>query len=376
VKVTIIGAGPAGLAAAGALKQKGIQSTVLEQGDQVGNSWRGHYERLHLHTLRRLSGLPGYPIPVEMGKWVARGDLVRYLEEYASKFHLEVRSGIEVQRIERDERGWLVRTKTGDHAADRVVMATGYNRTPRLPEWPGMERYEKELIHSARYRNATPYKDRKVLVVGSGNSGAEIAVDLLEGGAKEVMVSIRTPPNIQRREFLGIATQQVGILAEKLPVKLADRISLALQKLAIGDLRRYGLDPPTRGALSRIYEDAQIPLIDVGFLDALKRRRLTVVPAVEGFASQSVRLAGGIDIEVDAVIAATGYTRGLEAIVGHLGVLNQDGTPEPSGGASSPKAPNLYFIGYCNAPGGLLRRIRIEAEAMAEAVGREPKPAA
>ena len=190
------------------------------------------------------------------------------------------------------------------------------------------------------------------------------------------MVSIRTPPNIQRREFLGIATQQVGILAEKLPVKLADRISLALQKLAIGDLRRYGLDPPTRGALSRIYEDAQIPLIDVGFLDALKRRRLTVVPAVEGFASQSVRLAGGRDIEVDAVIAATGYTRGLEAIVGHLGVLNQDGTPEPSGGASSPKAPNLYFIGYCNAPGGLLRRIRIEAEAMAEAVGREPKPAA
>jgi len=376
VKVTIIGAGPAGLAAAGALKQKGIQSTVLEQGDQVGNSWRGHYERLHLHTLRRLSGLPGYPIPVEMGKWVARGDLVRYLEEYASKFHLEVRSGIEVQRIERDERGWLVRTKTGDHAADRVVMATGYNRIPILPEWPGMGHFEIELIHSAEYRNAAPYRDRKVLVVGSGNSGAEIAVDLVEGGAKEVTVSIRTPPNIQRREFLGIATQQVGILAEKLPVKLADRISLALQKLAIGDLRRYGLDPPTRGALSRIYEDAQIPLIDVGFLDALKRRRLTVVPAVEGFAPQSVRLAGGIDIEVDAVIAATGYTRGLEAIVGHLGVLNQDGTPEPSGGASSPKAPNLYFIGYRNAPGGLLRRIRIEAEAMAEAVGREPKPAA
>ena len=213
-------------------------------------------------------------------------------------------------------------------------------------------------------------------MVGSGNSGAEIAVDLVEGGAQEVLVSIRTPPNIQRREFLGIATQQVGILAEKLPVSLADRISLALQKLAIGDLRPYGLDPPKAGALSRIYDDAQIPLIDVGFLDALKQRRLTVVPAVEGFRSRSVRLAGGRDVEVHAVIAATGYSRGLEPLVGHLGVLNQDGTPDPSGGSTSPKAPGLYFIGYRNSPGGLLRRIRIEAEAMAEMVTRALPPAA
>jgi putative flavoprotein involved in K+ transport len=376
MKVTIVGGGPAGLAAAGALKQRGIQSTVLEQGDKVGTSWRGHYERLHLHTIRRLSGLPGHPIPTEMGKWVARDDLVRYLEDYAAKFDLEIRPGIGVQRIDPDERGWLVRTASGDHPTDKVVMATGYNRTPVLPDWPGKDRYEGELIHSAQYRNAAPYRGKRVLVVGSGNSGAEIAVDLVEGGAREVLVSIRTPPNIQRREFLGIATQQVGILAEKLPVKLADRISLALQKLAIGDLRPYGLDPPKTGALSRIYEDAQIPLIDVGFLDALKQRRLTVVPAVDGFESRQIHLSGGTQLEVDAVIAATGYSRGLEPLVGHLGILNGDGTPVPSGRETSPIAPGIYFIGYRNAPGGLLRRIRMEAEAMADTVSQAIAPAA
>jgi putative flavoprotein involved in K+ transport len=376
MNVTIIGGGPAGLAAAGALKQKGIQSTILEQGQKVGTSWRGHYERLHLHTLRQLSGLPGHAIPAEMGKWVARGDLVRYMEDYARTFDLDIRSGTSVKCVDRDERGWLVRTATGDLSADRVVLATGYNRTPLLPGWPGLDAYQNELIHSAEYRNPAPYKDRSVLVVGSGNSGAEIAVDLVEGGAKEVLVSIRTPPNIQRREFLGIATQQVGILAEKLPVKLADRISLALQKLAIGDLRPYGLEPPTSGAMSRIYEDAQIPLIDLGFLDALKQRRLTVVPAVEGFTARHVKLKGGRQLQVDAVIAATGYSRGLEPLVGHLGILRPDGTPEPSGGESSPKAPGLYLIGYRNAPGGLLRRIRIEAEAIAETVSRSVDTAA
>ena len=376
MKVTIIGGGPAGLAAAGALQQRGIQSTILEQGDRVGTSWRGHYERLHLHTVRRLSGLPGHPIPEAMGKWVARGDLVRYLEEYAERFDLDIRSQTHVQCIERADHGWRIKTATGDDTADQVVMATGYNRMPVLPDWPGKDGYQRELIHSSQYRNATIYKGGKVLVVGSGNSGAEIAVDLVQGGAREVLVSIRTPPNIQRREFLGIATQQVGILAEKLPVKLADRISLALQKVAIGDLRPYGLDPPRTGALSRIYEDAQIPLIDVGFLDALKQRRLTVVPAVKGFTVDHVNLADGTEVEPDAVIAAAGYSRGLEPLVGHLEVLRTDGTPEPSGGETSPNAPGLYFIGYRNTPGGLLRRIRIEAEAMATAVSRAASTAA
>jgi len=382
VKILVIGGGPGGLAVAGALKRKGIASTVLEQGSGVGTSWRGHYERLHLHTVRGLSALPGRAIPAAMGRWVARDDLVRYLEDYAGRFELEIRFDTEVSRLDpadpaqlpagNDSR-WIVRTSKGDREAATVVLATGYNRVPLLPGWPGLKEYGGELLHSARYRNAEPYRGRSVLVVGSGNSGAEIAVDLVEGGAREVLVSIRTPPNIQRREFLGIPTQVIGILGEKLPLALADGISLALQKVAVGNLSSYGIDPPRRGALSRIYDDARIPLIDAGFLKVLRAGQLAVVPAVEAFSGDEVILAGGGRLRVDAVIAATGYSRGLEPLVGHLGLLTAKGLPEVNGGRPSPKAPGLYFNGYRNSPGGLLRQLRRDAEAIAEAVeGHRP----
>ena len=361
---------------AGALKRRGIACTILEQGPSVGSSWRGHYERLHLHTVRSLSALPGLPIPASMGRWVGRADLVRYLEDYAGRFDLQVRCDTEVSRIDRADPShypagagvrWVVRTSRGDREAATVVLATGYNRVPLLPDWPGRSEYGCELVHSAGYRNAELYRGRSVLVVGSGNSGAEIAVDLVEGGAKEVLVSIRTPPNIQRREFLGIPTQVVGILGDKLPLPLADAISLALQEVAVGDLTRYGIERPRRGALSRIYEDAQIPLIDAGFLKALRAGQLSIVPAVEGFAGEEVILAGGGRLRVDAVVAATGYSRGLEPLVGHLGLLTGKGLPVVSGGSTSPTAPGLFFNGYRNSPGGLLRQLRIDAEAIARA---------
>jgi putative flavoprotein involved in K+ transport len=327
--------------------------------------------------VRSLSGLPGRPIPDQMGKWVAREDLVAYLEDYARHFELEIHFNVRLEKVSPDpDGGWQLQTSAGDRAASKLILATGYNREPVLPEWPGAGAFAGELIHSSCYRNAEPYRGRRVLVVGSGNSGAEIAVDLVEGGAGEVLVSIRTPPNIQRREVLGIPTQVVGILASKLPVPVADRISLALQRVGIGDLRPYGIDPPTRGALSRIYEDAQIPLIDMGFLDVLRARRLTVVPAVERFDGKDVVLAGGSRVQPEAVVAATGFDRALEPLVGHLGVLKPDGVPVVSGGETSPRAPGLHFLGYVNSPGGLLRQIRIDARAIAEAIAAPQRSAA
>ncbi|HVD00273.1 MAG TPA: NAD(P)/FAD-dependent oxidoreductase [Candidatus Dormibacteraeota bacterium] len=252
--VAVVGGGPAGLATAGALHQRGIGSRVLEAGSSVGTSWRNHYDRLHLHTVRSLSALPGRPIPREMGRWVARGDLLRYLEDYAREQALEVETGIEVTRVDRRDRGWLLRTSGGDRAAVAVVIATGYNRSPILPAWPGRKDFEGQVIHSSRYRNPGPFTGKQVLVVGSGNSGAEIAADLVDGGASEVLISIRTPPNIQRREFLGIPTQVLGILLGGLPARAVDSISLLLQKVAlrppslrVGPARQGRLQPDLPG---------------------------------------------------------------------------------------------------------------------------------
>lgn len=182
--VYVIGGGPGGLAAAAALRARGVRTVVLEKSENVGASWRRHYDRLHLHTTRRRSALPGLAMPRRFGRWVSRDDVVRYLEKYVEHHELEVVTGVEVSRIDRtaDGTGWQLTATGGRVLTGRaVVVATGYNHTPRTPDWPGRDTFTGELTHASEYRNPAPYAGKDVLVVGIGNTGAEIAVDLVEG---------------------------------------------------------------------------------------------------------------------------------------------------------------------------------------------------
>jgi putative flavoprotein involved in K+ transport len=207
--VVIVGAGPAGLAAAATLRARGIDATILERAEHVGEQWRTRYDRLHLHTIRWLSNLPGYRIPREFGRWVARDQFVQYLEHYTAHYGLEPRFGVEATRIDRDDGHWTVRTSAGTIPARIVVVASGFTRVPYLPRWPGT--FDGPMVHSAEYRNPRPYRGQNMLIIGVGNSGTEIAVDLVEGGAGRVRVAVRTPPNIFRRDTQGFPTQLVGI---------------------------------------------------------------------------------------------------------------------------------------------------------------------
>jgi len=206
-----------------------------------------------------------------------------------------------------------------------------------------------------------------VLVVGTGNSGAEIAVDLADGGARRVRVAVRTPPNILRREVLGVSSQRLGVLLRHAPVAIVDPIASVVARLTVGDLTPYGLRPSPRGTYTRARE-GQIPILDVGFIDALKQGRVTVVPAVRGFDGRDVLLEGGDRIQPDAVIAATGYVRGLERLVGSLGVLNDRGLPLVHGAATHPSAPGLHFIGFSNPISGNLRELALDARRIAKAL--------
>lgn len=182
--VYVIGGGPGGLAAAAALRAQGARAVVLEKSENVGASWRRHYDRLHLHTTRRWSALPGLTMPRRFGRWVARDDVVRYLEKYVEHHELEVVTGVEVTRVDRasDGTGWQLTASGGRVLTGRaVVVATGYNHTPRIPDWAGRDTFTGELLHASDYRNPAPYAGKDVLVVGIGNTGAEIAVDLVEG---------------------------------------------------------------------------------------------------------------------------------------------------------------------------------------------------
>jgi hypothetical protein len=358
-----VGAGPAGLAAAAEARRNGLTAQILDAAEAVGASWRGHYDRLRLHTTRGLSGLPGVPIPARLGRWVARDDFIAYLEHYARKITVPIRLGVRVERIEAAPSGWRLITNAGELEAGQVVIATGHNHTPRLPDWPGEAAFTGELIHSSAYRKPAPFRGRDVLVVGAGNSGAEIAADLVEGGAGKVWISIRTPPNIVRRDGPGgIAPQYLGILMRPLPLKIVDPLSLLVQKLVIGDLSRYGIAAPATGVATRVL-DGHIPLIDVGFLAQLKAGRVEVVPGITGFEGGEV-VCGERHLKADAVIAATGYSPGLEPMLGHLGVLDANGRPCFHAPQCSPQAAGLFFIGYSNPISGNLREIARDARAL------------
>ncbi|WP_328913960.1 MULTISPECIES: flavin-containing monooxygenase [unclassified Streptomyces] len=367
----VIGAGPGGLAAAAALGQRGLRPLVLERGEQLGASWRGHYDRLRLHTTRRLSSLPGMPIPRAYGRWVGRDDLVRYLEQYAEHHDLEIATGIQVDRVEKAEAGWELPATGGRVLATPVVVvATGHNHTPYIPDWKGRNTFSGDLLHASVYRNAAPYGGRDVLVVGAGNSGAEIAVDLMEGGAGRVRLSVRTPPHILRRSTAGWPAQASGILCRRLPTGLVDHLAPLVARAGVPDLSAYGLPRPKTGLYSRV-RDGAIPVQDAGLIDAVRSRQVEPVAAVEEFDGDKVRLADGSEISPEVVVAATGYRRGLESLVGHLGVLDERGRPVAHGPRTAPGAPGLYFTGFTNPISGMIREMAIDARRIARAATRD-----
>lgn len=371
VTTVVIGAGPGGLAAAAEVKRAGVEAVVIDKADRVGSSWAGHYDRLHLHTSRALSGLPGFRIPRRYGRWVARDDVLRYLAEYATVHDLDVRLGVAASSVESGEDGWQVAWSRGDEhgviAADAVVIATGYNHSPKITEWPGLDTYPGTVVHSNAYRNPESLAARDVLVVGPGNSGAEIATDLAEAGAT-VSLAVRTPPNIVRRAVLGVPSQALILSMAAFPLRVQDALAGGMQRLAVGDLSTYGIPKAPRGIATQQARDDVTPTLDVGLLRALKAGRVTVVAAVSGFTPDAVVLADGTELHPDAVVLATGYRRGLEALVGGLGVLDRNGRPLVNAEMQLSAHPGLFFLGYSNPLTGNLRQLGIDARKIATAI--------
>jgi putative flavoprotein involved in K+ transport len=373
-QVLVVGAGPAGLATAACLRRRGVDPLLVDRNAAVGDSWRWRYDRLHLHTPRVQSHLPGLRIPPRFGRWVSRDDFVTYLGGYARYHGLQPRTGVEVHGLERRDGSWVADTPVGELVARQVVVATGYNHTPHTPDWPGSATFTGELLHASRYRNAAPYRGRDVLVVGTGNTGAEIAADLAEQGAARVRLAVRTPPNIVPREVAGVPTTLVGVANDRMPASAADPPIRALQRLTVGDLTPYGMPAPERGVVEQFRATDVVPVIDVGLVEQLRAGRVEPVAAVTGFDGAAVTLADGTRIEPDAVIAATGYDPALSGLVGDLGVLDAHGRPTVHGAATHPAAPGLRFVGLTNPLKGLLLQINLDARLVARAVAADLAP--
>ncbi|HEU0024462.1 MAG TPA: NAD(P)/FAD-dependent oxidoreductase [Thermoleophilaceae bacterium] len=363
----VIGAGAAGLGVALELKRRGVSATVLDRERVTASSWRRRYDGLRLNTVRGMSGAPGHPMPRGAGRWPAREDFVAYLDRLVATPGLDVRFGVEATRVDRQETGWLVSTTEGPVPASAVIVATGYDRIPHLPDWAGLQEFGGELIHSSDYRSPARFRSAHVLVVGPGNSGTEIATQLARAGIR-VRLSVRTPVNLVAAEMGGLPATYMARLSESAPVALVDLIGRLSQRISYGDLRPYGMGRAPRGIGSELRLRGLGPVMERGFVAELKAGRIELVAALERLEPERVVLADGSSLQPDVVIAATGFRHGLEPLVGHLGVLAANGRPLVIDGRADPRAPGLHFHGFWLPMSGQLPAMRRSARRIARSV--------
>ena len=364
----IVGAGPAGLACAATMRAAGLDAGVFEKADSVGSAWRRHYDRLHLHTDRRHSGLPGMAMPRTYPLYPSRMQMVAYLESYAARFQIRPVFNTTVSRIGGEGGGWRAETAQGSISAPVVIVATGIADAPFRPSWPGLDAYHGAVVHSGDYRNPAPYSGKRVLVVGFGNSGGEIALDLAEAGI-DVALAVRGPVQILPRDLLGFPILTWAILYQRLPARLVDLINAPILRLAVGSVESLGLRRAAKGPRRMVEEDGRVPLIDIGTLDKIRDGSIKIRGAIDRFVPDGVAFAEATVEKFDAVILATGFRPDLRALIPDVeGVFDRQGMPLLTGQATN--APGLYFCGQTTSPTGQLREIGLEAQRIADSARR------
>jgi cation diffusion facilitator CzcD-associated flavoprotein CzcO len=292
-----------------------------------------------------------------------RGQLVEYLESYAARFDIRPVFNATASRIRRVGTQWRVELAQGSISAPVVVIATGIADAPYRPSWPGTELYQGSVVHSSEYRNPAPYAGKRVLVVGFGNSGGEIALDLANAGV-DVTLAVRGPVQILPRDLLGFPILAWAILYQRLPARLVDLINAPILRLAIGRIEKLGLHRAAKGPRQMVEEDGRVPLIDVGTLDKIRDGSIRICGGIDRLTPDGVVLADAECKEFDAIILATGFRPDLRQLIADVeGVFDRHGMPLVTG--QTTKAPGLYFCGQITSPTGQLREIGLEAQRIA-----------
>jgi indole-3-pyruvate monooxygenase len=346
----IVGAGPAGLAVAACLRKCGAPFDIVEQSDSLGASWRRHYDRLHLHTDKEHSGLPYLGFPEGTPRYPSRDQVIAYLEQYARHFGIAPRFYQRVQSVRYREQTWVTTTPTCVYRSKQVIVATGFNSVPLIPRWPGQDNYRGRIFHSSEYRNGEPFRGEDVLVVGLGNSGGEIAIDLCERGARSVAIAVRGAVNIVPREIFGVPVLAIAIALQALPPRLADLLAAPLVRLTIGNISRLGFRKLSIGPITQIVTTSRIPLVDIGTVRLIREGRIEVLGDLLSFGGDcEVVFGDGSSRRFDAIVLSTGFRPALERFLE----------------VPAPGKPGLYFCGFRVSPTGMFRDIGLEAQAIA-----------
>ena len=361
--VVIVGAGAAGLATAGSLQQRGIHAIVYEAGDGPATTWLSLYDRLHLHTVRALSGLPGMPIPHTYPRYLSRLQVVEYLSAYAKRFDLEIVAHCPVISARLEGGRWHITTAQGKRQADVLVSTTGVFSNPHAVTFPGLADFTGRTLPAAHYRNAEPFAGQRVLIIGAGNTGAEIALDLAEHGVTPT-VAIRAGAHVVPRELLGVPIQRWAHVIARLPRGVTATLAPVLLRRSERRQAAAGVPKPAGGVLDK----PGVPIIGLEFLQYARQGKIHVAGAIERFTATGVRFADGHEETLDAVIMATGYRPALGYLEGVV-PLDAAGFPELDG-LRAKGIPNLYFVGLHYDLLGTLYNIGHEAPIAATAIAQ------
>jgi len=341
---------------AGRLRNSNIEFDIIEKENSVGFMWSQHYDRLHLHTVKRMSALPHLPFPDSFPTFVPKNDLFQYYQDYAKHFDIQPNFGETLISVSRQENSWKIKTDLREVNYNHVIFCTGINRVLNQPHLNGLSLFNGTVTHSRFYKNPKPFVGKKTVVIGMGNTGAEIALDLALNKVPTT-ISVRSEINIVPLTLLGNPTQETALKLAKLPTPLADAISNLAQKFAIGNLEKFGIKTPKIAASAQLRETGKTPVIDLGTVEQIKNGSIKVVGDIERFEKDSIIFKNGHKEDFDAVIMATGYNSKLEEFIPNMTEM-QDEYGNPKSEIGQDEFKGLYFLGFDNfKPGGILGAI-------------------
>ena len=360
--VVVVGGGPAGLATSAELRRRRIEHVVLERGDEAGYTWMNLYDSLTLHTGKHLSTLPRMSFSRRVPIFPTRDDFVAYLHRYVEVFELPLETGRLVTSMERAGDRWVIRTNGTSITARDVVVATGIVSSPRMPAISGRERFEGRVIHSAEYRRPAGFRNRRVLVVGVGNSGGEIGSELANAGA-QVTVAVRSGANVVPRDLAGVPIQYLAFAMRRLPRGARQQIADLVGKVTEARRGKPVLPKPSYGPLDAI------PLIGFHLVDAIRAGRIAVRAGIAELTETGVRFTDGVEEPFDDIVFATGFT----AALGPLGTLvrtDAKGFALRTDRVTSADQPNLYFVGHTYDATGGLYNISVDSRLAVDRIAR------
>lgn len=329
--VLVVGGGAAGLATAYWLQRAGLRYAVLE-ADQVGHVWTRHYESLRLHTLKAVSALPGLSMPRDYPNFPTGPEVARYLNGYAQTLGLAVEARTPVRSVERPDSHWRVETEQGVFQARVLIMATGIWGKPFRPSLPGAAAFVGDVIHSVDYRNPDCFRSQRILVIGVGNSGAEIAAELGRAGI-DTTLSVRDGATFIPKPRSATVVRAADWAFRHLPRSLGNRVLDRLRP----DFAPLGL-PRQSGEPLNAY-----PVVGFGLPEAVRAGQVRAAAALTTLTAREAIFTDGRRVEVDRVILATGFRPVLDLARPYLSFDARD-WPVLNGGRST-RVPTLWCVG-------------------------------